>query len=175
MYSFVPLWVTPSFVSTLIVGFLFFFPFLVVISNTPFEALLPYNDVEDASFNTEVDSMSFGLILFKLPEYGTPSTTIRGELLALIDPKPLILIVGLEPGTALDWTILRPETRPSKLFAAFEEVEFSICSAAITLTEPVSEAFDCVPYATTTTSSSALCNCILTLTTLEYTFIIWSE
>ena len=145
LYSFVALWVTPSFVSTLIVGFLFFSPFLVVINNTPLEALLPYKDVEDASFKTEVDSISFGLILFKLPEYGTPSTTIRGELLALIDPKPLILIIGLEPGTALDWTILSPETRPSKLFAALDEVEFSIWSEPITLTEPVSEAFDCVP------------------------------
>tara|TARA_B110000261_G_scaffold61914_1_gene72760 strand:+ start:200 stop:313 length:114 start_codon:yes stop_codon:yes gene_type:complete len=37
-------------------------------------------------------------MLLKAPEYGTPSNTISGALLALIDPKPLILIIGSAPG-----------------------------------------------------------------------------
>ena len=73
----------------------------------------------------------------------------------MIEPKPLILIIGSEPGWPLDWIILSPETKPSKLFTAFEKVAFSIWSALITLTAPAIDCFFWLPYATTTTSSKS--------------------
>ena len=68
---------------------------------TPLEALEPYNAVAEASFNTLIDSISLGLIVFnKLAEpgrlllsTGTPSITINGSLLALIEDPPRIRIV----------------------------------------------------------------------------------
>ena len=41
-----------------ICGSLFLAPFFVVINKTPLDALFPYNEVELASFKTEVDSIS---------------------------------------------------------------------------------------------------------------------
>ena len=46
-------------------------PFFVVTKITPNEALAPYMAAEDASFNTEMDSTTRGLILSRLPS--TPS------------------------------------------------------------------------------------------------------
>ena len=100
--------------------------------------------------------MSWGFILFKLPEYGTPSKTISGALSAFIEPNPLIRIIGSSPGCPLDWIILNPDANPSRPWIGFANVAFSICLASITLIDPVKEALDCEPYATTTTSSSEL-------------------
>ena len=50
-------------------------PDFVVINITPLAARLPYKAAEEASFNTEIDSMSFGLISDTFPPIGTPSTT----------------------------------------------------------------------------------------------------
>ena len=119
LYSLAALCVTPTLVSMLI-WVLSLFPVLVVINKTPFEALLPYKEVEEASFKIEVDAISWGLILLKAPEYGTPSNTISGALLALIDPKPLILIIGSAPGWPLDWITLKPEAKPSKPWIGLE-------------------------------------------------------
>ena len=55
--------------------------------------------VADASFKTEKDSISFGLILANtpldppaVPDIGSPSITISGSFDALREDPPLILI-----------------------------------------------------------------------------------
>ena len=75
--------------------------------------------VVEASFNIEIDSTSSGLI-FAIPEsYGTPSTTYKALLLALIEPNPLTLIIGLAPGDPepnVDWT---PGAEPTNAVNTF--------------------------------------------------------
>ena len=66
------------------------FPFLVVIKTTPFAALEPYNEVEAASFNTEISSISSGFKALIFPVIGKPSITYRGSLPADTDTCPRI-------------------------------------------------------------------------------------
>ena len=74
-------------------------PRFVVINITPLAPLLPYIAVAAASLRIVVDSISLGFIAFKLPLYGKPSTTYKGELLPLIDPiLPRTLTVEEVPG-----------------------------------------------------------------------------
>ena len=87
-------------------------PDFVVTIMTPFAPREPYNDVDEASFNTEIDATCSCAILFKLPLKGAPSTMISGAAEAFIEPTPLILMVGLVPGTPPVFTTLIPGTLP---------------------------------------------------------------
>ena len=73
-------------------------PFLVVIKITPLPALEPYKEVDAASFNIVIDSISAGLISPMLPLYIVPSTTYKGALDALTEPNPRIRIEEDSPG-----------------------------------------------------------------------------
>ena len=87
------------------------FPCLVVIRITPLAAREPYKEAAAASFITVIFSISDVLIvdiisipasdpvLLIFPEFtGTPSITYRGELDALKDPIPRILMEEEAPG-----------------------------------------------------------------------------
>src|SRR5699024_6029185 len=78
---------------------------------TPLAALAPYIAVEEASFKTETDSISLGLILL-ISLVIIPSTTYIGELVPLIDCVPLILTEALSPGDPLLPEIFKPGTLP---------------------------------------------------------------
>jgi hypothetical protein len=78
-------------------------PFLVLIIITPFAAREPYIDAAEASFNTEMVSISLGLRLARrLLEFvrllaspvltGIPSMTKSGAEDAVIEPMPRIRI-----------------------------------------------------------------------------------
>ena len=64
------------------------------------------------SIKTEIDATCSCAILFKLPLKGAPSTMISGAAEAFIEPTPLILMVGLVPGTPPVFTTLIPGTLP---------------------------------------------------------------
>src|SRR5690606_1869890 len=53
-------------------------PRLVVMRITPLAPLTPYTAVADASFNTDIDSISLGSRLLR--SRSTPSTSIKGAL-----------------------------------------------------------------------------------------------
>ncbi len=97
-----------------------FAPFLVVIINTPFDALEPYNAVADASFKTLIDSMSLGLIVFRkfaepdipLLSTGTPSITINGSLLAFKEAPPRMRILLPPPADPPLVVTCKPATLP---------------------------------------------------------------
>ena len=66
-------------------------PRLVVITITPLAARAPYIEVDDASFSTDTDSISDGLIALKsLPEIGIPSIINNGLVPELMEFVPLI-------------------------------------------------------------------------------------
>jgi hypothetical protein len=68
--------------------------------------------VDEASFNISIEAMS--LVLKSLSDAfsrGKPSTTINGSFDALIEPTPLIRMVGRLPG-ALFVTIETPAAVP---------------------------------------------------------------
>ena len=66
-------------------------PRLVVITTTPLAARAPYMEVDDASFNTEMDSISLGLMVLKSElVMGTPSRINKGAVPELIEFVPRI-------------------------------------------------------------------------------------
>ena len=73
-------------------------PDLVEIIISTF-ALDPYNEVEEASFKTDIEATCSWAMLLRFPLNGAPSTIISGDASALIEPIPRILIVGFVPGT----------------------------------------------------------------------------
>src|SRR5690606_34147223 len=87
------------------------FPLLVVMRITPLAALAPYM-AADASFNTEMDSMSLELILSQPGGFCTPSTTTRG-LLSPVVLLPRIKISALSaPGSPERLSAVSPGTNP---------------------------------------------------------------
>ena len=100
----------------------------MVITITPFAALLPHRAAADAPFSTCTDAMSAGLISFNLdpkltaPELelppltilvillfnGDPSTIISGSLLPKMVFAPRIRILLPAPGSPLDLVTLKP-------------------------------------------------------------------
>ena len=128
-------------------------PFLVVITTTPFAALLPYRDAADAPFKTLTDSISLGLISLRRdpcvtpplppvmllpPAYvvvlssGTPSTIIKGCIEPSIVFAPLILIVLPAPGSPLDLVILTPEAFPLRALTTVGSADRITSSVSIT-------------------------------------------
>src|SRR5690606_37484119 len=82
------------------------FPLFVVIMMTPLAPRDPYNAVVEASFSTEMDSISSGLMLGIAPSKGTPSITINAVFDADTEPKPRSLNDGSSPGAppaTVDW------------------------------------------------------------------------
>ena len=130
---------------------------------------------EEASFNTVMLSISDGLIILRklllLPEIppcsnGTPSSTIRGSLLAFRDAPPRTrMVLPAEAEPLLD-IICTPETLPL-INCSGEETRPLLKSFDFTVaTEPVRSLFLAVPYPMTTTSASAL------LSDSSFTFIL---
>ena len=116
--------------------------------------LEPYMALAAASFNTDMDSTSLGLISDILPSYGIPSTMIRGELPALMDPTPRIRIVGAsEAGSPEEDMTCTPGAVPARAEVTSVVTLASISSELTIEAEPVNEFLVAVPYATTIVSS----------------------
>ena len=112
---------------------------------------------EAASFNTEILSMSSGLILFK--PFGSPngisSTITKGALFPCKLPTPRILIFMLAPGSPPEFPTLnnKPGAEPCIACITLLTGLFSSTSLSITLIAPVRFPFFCVPYPTIIISS----------------------
>ena len=99
-----------------------------------------------ASFRTDIDSTSLGLISEMDPSYGMPSTMYRGELLALIEPMPLMRIVASpDAGSPEDDMTCTPGAVPAKAFVTLVVTLDSIASVPIMDAEPVKELLVAVP------------------------------
>ena len=84
-----------------------------MIRITPLEPLEPYIAVADASFNTDIYSISFEFSAAKsAEETGTPSITNSGSLPADIELVPRILILALAPGRPVAAVTCTPAALP---------------------------------------------------------------
>src|SRR6476660_10196083 len=114
-------------------------PLFVVIMIAPFLAFDPYNEEAAVPFNTDILSISAGLISFKpLPKStlslepnmeslsGIPSTTYNGWLL-LITPYPLSTTFVEEPGPPV-FEMLAPAIFPDKASSALAGAALVIAS-----------------------------------------------
>ena len=110
---------------------------------------------EEASFNTSIDSTSFILKVFSCSwARGTPSTTYKGEVPAVIVPVPRTLICKEEPGAPVDCETCTPGILPT-IASAIEVTGCPFKSLArILAIAVVTSRFFCTPYPTTTTSSN---------------------
>jgi len=69
-------------------------PFLVLISTTPLDALLPYNEAADESLSTLTVAMLFGSSFLKSsPWTGIPSTMYSGFVLLVGELAPRMTIL----------------------------------------------------------------------------------
>ena len=80
---------------------------------TPLEPLAPYMEFAAASLSTVIDSMSWVGMEFRLPSYGTPSTTRSGDCDADTEPSPRMMMLAEEPGVPDELDVCRPATAPS--------------------------------------------------------------
>ena len=136
-------------------------PFLVVIKITPFAPLEPYIAVAEASLRTTKEAISLGLINDSglaapaIPPLskGTPSTTIKGSLLALMDVPPLNLMVLPDPGAPSLVFTFSPETLPIINCSGVAIEPLTKFFSPTTTAEPVRSLLRMVPYPMTTTSS----------------------
>ena len=134
-------------------------PFLVVTITTPLAPREPHRAVEAASFNTVIDSISFGFNEESAFEFvlGTPSITISAsELFCVPEPIPRTRIPMSTPGWPSIEATCKPGIAPS---SARDSVELDcelISFESIELTAPVRSFFLAVPKACTTTSSNAV-------------------
>ncbi len=118
--------------------------------------------VADASLSTEKDSISFGLMVDKIPrepptlslDIGNPSITINGSLEALIDEPPRILIVAPEPGAPPSDVIFTPATLPLSRLSGVTILPLVKSFAVTDSTDPVASLTVVVPYPTRTISSN---------------------
>ena len=110
-------------------------PCFVVIKITPLPARDPYKAAADAPFNTDIDSISSGLIsdrplpisiegfhisLLSAPvklSIGTPSTTINGWFRPVTELLPRNWILEEPPAPLLERMICTPDTLPVKALA----------------------------------------------------------
>ena len=119
-------------------------PFLVVTRTTPLAARAPYIAAVAASFNTEIDSMSLGLISVMLP--GIPSINIKASGVAPNDPTPRTRIVPVfSPGRPPGCVIVTPGICPVNADTTEDVARFSSFSASIIAIEPMTLTFFCVP------------------------------
>ena len=129
-------------------------PFFVVIMMTPLAPRAPYRALDAASLRTVIDSISPGAIVFMLPSYGTPSTTIRGSLPALTEEIPRTRIVAEAFGAPLEEISWTPATWPARASVTLVTCERESFSSSSTLAEPVKASLVVLPNATTMVSSS---------------------
>ena len=128
-------------------------PRLVVTRMTPFAPRTPKTAVAEASFRTEMLSISFGSNCEK--ERSTPSTRTSGSAL-FRDPTPRMRMTGSSaPGIPEGWTAETPGRLPWRAFATFATGAFMMSSLPMAETAPVMVTFFCWPYAMTTASSRA--------------------
>ncbi|MNR03506.1 hypothetical protein D3C85_1194010 [compost metagenome] len=130
----------------------FFEPFLVVIITTPFAASLPYKAAADGPLNTEIDSISSGL-MFEIPSpvcpmpvnkslgwvlvnegMGIPSTTYNALLFPEIDFVPRITTLALPPTPEELALMVTPATLPTKLFTKLASFTLLTSSPLISCT-----------------------------------------
>src|SRR5690625_6154149 len=91
----------------------------------PFAPRAPYKEVEAASFNTTIDSISAEFREAISPSYGSPSTTYSGLVPALIEPTPRTRTVAEVPGCPLLFITCTPATAPDKELVTLETCLFS--------------------------------------------------
>ena len=168
-YSGIPRQLNPTRVSTCMES-LPRAPDLVVMITTPLAPRAPYRAEEAASLSTLTDSISLLLIALKLPAKGTPSTIMRGLLLALIEPIPRIRILLLSPGCPVEVEICTPETLPSSALATSVVCLFCISSAFTVAIEPVKDFLSAVPQATATFSNPTSSSTSGNITTFRWVF-----
>ncbi len=128
-------------------------PFLVVMMITPLLAREPYIAVAEASFRMVMLSMFSGEIRPRallepftvLPSMGTPSTTIRGALLAASDAPPRMRMLAPPAGLPPSVVTTTPGLAPTSRSWAVEARPASISSGFTTATEPVASLFFTMP------------------------------
>ena len=118
-------------------------PDLVEIITTPFAPLDPYNEVEEASFKTDIEATCSWAMLLRFPLNGAPSTIIR-DTSALIEPIPRILIVGFVPGIPPGLITLIPGILRMAWVIVVADCLLSD-SDEITATDPTIVSFVCFP------------------------------
>ena len=137
--------------------------FLVVTRITPNAPRAPYIAEAAASFNTEIDSTSFGLIRLISP--GTPSINTRGSP-PFTEPRPRTLIDPPAPGCAVENEMLTLGITPWSIWVTLPTGRFSMSLDVTWVTAPVRFTFFCVPYPTTTTSSRS---CVFSFSKMSMT------
>ena len=97
----------------------------------------------EASFNTEIDSISVGFI--PPSRSGTPSITTKGSLLPREFVPRIRIVVPPPPGSSAVWKPMTPGIRPTIPLVKLV-VGDAFNSSPVTLaTEPVTVTFFCVP------------------------------
>ena len=110
---------------------------------------------EDASFKTEIFSISIELIRAKSPaEVGIPSTKINGAP-PLIEVSPRTLKEGTASADPPFGEICKFGTKPCKAIPTLLVARFCNIVEDTVSTAPLKLAFFCTPYPTTTNSSNA--------------------
>lgn len=114
-----------------------------------------------ASLSTDTEAMSFGLRLLK--GRSTPSTMHSGlESLKVLKPRTS-RVEASPPGAPEPWMLVIPARRPVSMLWRFVPGAFMISLLVTCETEPITNCFFCVPYPTTTTSSTSVASsCICT-------------
>ena len=137
---------------------------------TPPNAWVPYNAAAEAPFSTEMFSISLGLMSFRrdswltpleelLPRVsllmGTPSSTMRGWLLRVIEEIPRIWMYAPAPGSPELRVIRMPEDFPDRALMRVDSPAPAMARAETwELAYPSASLFSRRPSAVTTTSSS---------------------
>ena len=91
--------------------------------------------VDEASFNTSIDSIKSAEISFNEPL--TPSIRTKGSLLWLMDPPPRTRIETVASGRPSCVVTFTPDNFPCKACAAFATGIAAICFPETDATEPV--------------------------------------
>ena len=112
-------------------------PRLEVRIITPLAARDPQIAVDDASFNTVIDSMSFGFRVWNVPEViSEPSRIYSGVVDALIEVTPRIRIETLADGSPEEVNTCKPETCPWRASPILAIGRCSNLSALTVSTDP---------------------------------------
>ena len=126
-------------------------PVFVVMRMTPFAALTPYMAAVAASFNMDMDAMSFGLRYCIC--LSTPSTRMRGEDPLKVERPLTSSWAESSPGVPVFCTVVRPDSLPASMFCTLACGAFRSSLLETCDTEPTTNCRFCIPYPTTSTSS----------------------
>src|SRR5690554_3153350 len=97
-----------------------------------------------ASFNTEIDSISLGLILSQ-PGSGIPSTSTKGVLLPVVAFPRIKKLDPSSPGWPDRFMAVNPGIRPAREFDRLGVGARIISSPDMLAIDPVRVAFRCSP------------------------------